>query len=75
MTLLHYDTPFRISQTAPSSASLARRWAHFVVRTLGDFARHAADAQRRRSDQRALDALPLDLRKDIGWPAGDIHRL
>ncbi|KQW26961.1 hypothetical protein ASE36_19415 [Rhizobium sp. Root274] len=72
---MHYDTPLGISPTAPSSASLARRAAHAVLGTLGDLARCAAEAQRRRSEQRALDALPLDLRKDIGWPAGDIRRL
>lgn len=29
--------------------------------------------RRRRADARALEALPFDLRKDIGWPASDRH--
>jgi hypothetical protein len=68
MTLLHYDTPL------PSSASPALRPAHSIVRALGGLLHRAADARRRYSEQRALDALPLDLRKDLGWPAGDIRR-
>lgn len=29
---------------------------------------------RRREEDRALEAMPFDLRKDLGWPAGDMAR-
>lgn len=41
--------------------------AHGLIRAM-------ADHRRRRLDQRALEALPFDLRKDLGWPGGDIDR-
>jgi hypothetical protein len=45
-----------------------------LVRSISDLLTRIADAERRRREQRALEALPFDLRKDLGWPAGDIHR-
>ena len=31
------------------------------------------DALERRRNARALEALPMDLRKDLGWPSGDMR--
>jgi hypothetical protein len=71
MTLLHYDTPLIRNPDAHSPAiQLALR----IVRSLSDGLTRLADARRRRGEQRALENLPFDLRKDLGWPAGDIHR-
>lgn len=77
MTLLHYDTPLIRHLDAHSQANRlapAIQLALRIVRTLGDGLIRLADGRRRRLDQRALDSLPFDLRKDLGWPAGDIHR-
>lgn len=42
-----------------------------LIRTLS---RALADHRRRRLDAAALEALPFDLRKDLGWPSGDTFR-
>ncbi len=71
MSLVHCDTPILCQPRAEFSAThLAER----AVRFLGELSGKMAAARRRRQEQRALDALPFDLRKDLGWPAGDIHR-
>jgi hypothetical protein len=71
MTLLHFDTPLIRSPRAPS-AGIPLPFS--AVRSLGALLTRLAEAGRRRREQRALDAMPFDLRKDLGWPAGDIHR-
>ncbi len=35
---------------------------------LKTFASRVAEARRRRVTQRAVEALPMHIRKDIGWP-------
>jgi hypothetical protein len=77
MTLLHYDTPLIRHPDAHSQANRlapALQLALRIVRSLGDGLTRLADARRRRREQRALENLPFDLRKDLGWPAGDIRR-
>ena len=67
MTLVHFDTPMtRFLRGAPA----ANRPAHLFVKATSAIAAW----RRHREEQRALDAMPLDLRKDLGWPAGDIRR-
>jgi hypothetical protein len=70
MTLLHFDTPMIPRPRAKAHA--LHRMAR-LVRSISDLLTRIADAERRRREQRALEALPFDLRKDLGWPAGDIH--
>ncbi|MFN7010924.1 MAG: hypothetical protein ACK4PN_12920 [Allorhizobium sp.] len=53
---------------APLAASLAASLAALVAAS-----RALQSWRRRRADARALEALPFDLRKDIGWPASDRH--
>lgn len=36
--------------------------------SIREFASRVAEARRRRATQRAVEALPAHLRKDIGWP-------
>lgn len=51
---------------AAAAGGLAAK-AHGLIRAM-------ADHRRRHLDARALEALPFDLRKDLGWPGGDMHR-
>jgi hypothetical protein len=71
MTLIHYDTPLI---RRPPATAVSAQATRTVVSALGRLFTHLADARRRRLDQRALENLPFDLRKDLGWPAGDIGR-
>ena len=76
MTLIHYDTPLMRHPDAHSQANRLAPAIHLalrIVRSLDDGLTRLSEARRRRREQRALDALPLDLRKDLGWPAGDIR--
>ncbi|EHS49196.1 hypothetical protein PDO_3353 [Rhizobium sp. PDO1-076] len=67
MTLVHFDTPIaRSLRGAPA----ANRPAHLIVKAIAAI----NDWSTRRREQRTLESLPLDLRKDLGWPAGDMHR-
>lgn len=75
MTLVHFDTPIaRALRGAPAANRPARLPAnlpaHLVVKAIAAI----NDWRMRRRDQRALESLPLDLRKDLGWPAGDMRR-
>jgi hypothetical protein len=71
MSLVQCDTPIPCQPRAEFSAT---RLAQRAVPFLGDLLSRLAEARRHRLQQRALDSLPFDLRKDLGWPAGDIHR-
>lgn len=67
MTLVHFDTP-----TARSlrGAPAANRPSHLIVKAIAAI----NNWRKRRHEQRALESLPLDVRKDLGWPAGDMRR-
>ncbi len=71
MTLIHYDTPLI---RRPQATAVSGQATRTVVSALGRLFTRLGDARRRRLEQRALESLPFDLRKDLGWPAGDIHR-
>ncbi|MDH4438860.1 MAG: hypothetical protein QE284_00545 [Rhizobium sp.] len=71
MTLFQHDAPIL---GRPRGAALAHPAMQAVVAALANGPKRLAEANRRRREQRALDALPFDLRKDLGWPAGDIRR-
>lgn len=72
MTLFHADTPMI---HAPCGADRAMMpGAVFTARVTAFVSRRVANlraASHRRRDEAALEALPFDLRKDLGWPAGD----
>jgi hypothetical protein len=59
------------TRTLDERASHAADRFATAVRVL---ARAIADHRRRRLEQVALEALPFDLRKDLGWPSGDTIR-
>ena len=71
MSLVHCDTPLPCQPRADLSAT---RLAEPAILFLGAFLTRIAAARRRRQELRALEAMPFDLRKDLGWPAGDIRR-
>jgi hypothetical protein len=73
MTMVCCDTPMERS-AAPTPAELAKAAAGRLATSLDGLARAIAAHRRRRLDQKALEALPFDLRKDLGWPAGDMRR-
>ncbi len=56
------------ARTLDERASHAADRLVTLIRTLS---RAIADHRRRRLDAAALEALPFDLRKDLGWPSGD----
>jgi hypothetical protein len=56
------------ARTLDERASHAADRLATLIRTLS---RAIADHRRRRLDAAALEALPFDLRKDLGWPSGD----
>ncbi|AOG11418.1 hypothetical protein [Agrobacterium sp. RAC06] len=56
------------ARTLDERASHAADRLATIIRTLS---RALADHRRRRLDAAALEALPFDLRKDLGWPSGD----
>lgn len=73
MTLVCCDTPaISSARAAPTLAVLVKAAAGRLATSLNGLARALAAHRRRRLERAALDALPLDLRKDLGWPAGDI---
>ncbi|PYB75110.1 MULTISPECIES: hypothetical protein [Rhizobium] len=74
MTMVCCDTP--ITRTAPAATlgAMARRAAGRLATKLNGLARTIAEHHRARRDRAALEALPFDLRKDLGWPAGDTAR-
>lgn len=75
MTMVCSVSPMTPSATAaPTLAGLAKAAAGRLATWLNGLAHAIADHRRRRLDQRALEALPFDLRKDLGWPAGDTNR-
>jgi len=75
MTMVCSVSPMSPSATtAPTLAGLARAAAGRLATVVNGLARTVAEHRRRRIDQRALEALPFDLRKDLGWPAGDTER-
>ncbi len=75
MTMVCCDT--QITRTAPAVPTLgdmAARVAGRLATKLHGLANALAESRRRRLEQRALEAMPFDLRKDLGWPAGDTAR-
>ncbi len=71
MTLVHFDTPIaRSLRGVPAANRPARLPALGIVKALAA----VNDWRKRREQMRALESLPFDLRKDLGWPAGDMHR-
>ncbi|MGL3605417.1 hypothetical protein ACSV9I_02770 [Rhizobium sp. G187] len=83
MTLFHAETPSvrtgRGSEIAAViahiAASLPLRLSSFVSNRIARAVDHMRTARRLRREQAALQAMPFDLRKDLGWPAGDTgHR-
>jgi hypothetical protein len=75
MTMVCCDTS--ISRTAPAVSTpgeMASRAAGHLATKLTGLVNAFAARRRRRLDQRALEGLPFDLRKDLGWPGGDIDR-
>lgn len=60
-----------------AAGTLDERASHAADRlatAMKALARAFADHRRRRLDAAALEALPFDLRKDLGWPSGDTNR-
>ena len=55
------------SATASPAASLPAA----ILAALAATSRQMRSWQQRRADARAIEAMPFDLRKDIGWPASD----
>ena len=75
MTMVCATTPItRTAPAVPTPVDMARRAAGHLATKLNALARAIAADRRRRRDAAALAALPFDLRKDLGWPAGDTHR-
>lgn len=71
-TALRAPAPAALAKAAAGNLAkrmnrLAQTLAHTLVQTL-------ADRRRARRNAAALAAMPDDLRKDLGWPAGDMHR-
>ncbi|MBW8298813.1 MAG: hypothetical protein K0M60_04360 [Hydrogenophaga sp.] len=64
MTLVGFDS--RITLQSRRLPTVAHPLA--ILMTAG---RAVRQWQERRADARALEALPFDLRKDLGWPAND----
>ncbi|WP_159953116.1 hypothetical protein [Rhizobium sp. 18065] len=71
MTLVHFDTPIaRSLRGAPAANRPSHLSAHLIVKAIAAI----NNWRKRRQEQRALESLPLDVRKDLGWPAGDMRR-
>jgi hypothetical protein len=64
----------RTGPAAPTLGALAKHAAGRLATSLNGLAHNLAEHRRHRRDMAALEALPFDLRKDLGWPAGDIDR-
>lgn len=64
MTLVSFDTRIARHRSRPSASADRFR---LLKAAIDDFMRWRV----RRQEQKALDALPLDLRKDLGWPSTD----
>lgn len=77
MTMVCCDTPIpraERSRTAAAALTLderASRAADRLAAAMKAVANAIASHRRRRLDAAALEALPFELRKDLGWPAGD----
>ncbi|MDQ0422988.1 hypothetical protein J2045_004038 [Peteryoungia aggregata LMG 23059] len=75
MTMVCSVSPLsRTATAAPTPGVMVKAAVGRLANSLEGFACAIAARRRRRLDQAALDALPFDLRKDLGWPAGDISR-
>jgi len=72
MTMVCCDTPS--ARTAPTAGEMAKTAAARLAGQINGVARRLAEQRRRRLERAALEALPFDLRKDLGWPAGDMRR-
>lgn len=64
MTMVSYDA--RIDRPSRRSSSAAAALQH-----LSALAENVRTWHRRRLEARALEALPPELRKDLGWPGAD----
>ncbi|MBC2773382.1 hypothetical protein H6M51_10935 [Rhizobium sp. AQ_MP] len=75
MTMVCCDSPTTPSATAaPTLAGIAKAAAGRLATRFDVLASTLADHRRRRLELAALEALPFDLRKDLGWPAHDTSR-
>ncbi len=75
MTMVCCDTEMtRTARSAPTLAAMAKLAAGSLASHMNGLARSYADRRRMKRDAAALAAMPDDLRKDLGWPAGDMHR-
>jgi uncharacterized protein YjiS (DUF1127 family) len=57
------------------SPSRVRLQSHDWLSRLVELGRDLQTSWRRRQSQRALEALPADTLKDIGWPTSDSKRM
>lgn len=75
MTMVCSVTPeIRTASPASMLAATAKAMAGHLAAKLNRLAQAVAEHRRHRLEQAALEALPFDLRKDLGWPAGDTRR-
>lgn len=64
MTTITYRDTGRVRSSRPSSSGV---FAQFSA-----LARKLAAWRRQRQTAREIESMPLDMRKDFGWPATDI---
>lgn len=75
MTMVCSVSPMTPSATAaPTVAGMAKAAAGRLANRIDGLACALAEHRRRRLELAALEALPFDLRKDLGWPARDTRR-
>jgi hypothetical protein len=74
MTMVCCDTPIsRTAPAVPTPGEMASRAAGHLATKLTGLVNAAVAHRRQRRNAAALAALPFDLRKDLGWPAGDMN--
>ncbi|SIQ56769.1 hypothetical protein SAMN05880590_105188 [Rhizobium sp. RU35A] len=57
-----------------TTSGLVQTWLSTSLSALGYWISSQQRAYRRRQTERMLEALPFDLRKDLGWPASDMQK-
>ncbi len=63
----------RTAPAGPTPGVMAKAAVARLANSLQGLARAVAAHRRHRRELKALEAMPFDLRKDLGWPAGDIR--
>ena len=73
MTTVGYDSriPSQSRRLPTVMHSAAASLPAAILAALAAASRQMRSWQQRRATARALEAMPFDLRKDIGWPASD----